>query len=112
VLVTDSWQELGDDKWGWAVSPEKKEKKTKGKKRMRLAWTLLTHGRFGHFGRACVWAGLGHAALNTRRTRRADAGCGRLGRFCPSSVRRLETFFFFYSFSNLTENCLLFCLKI
>jgi hypothetical protein len=28
---------------------------------MRLVWTLLTHGRFGHFGRACVWAGLGHS---------------------------------------------------
>jgi hypothetical protein len=40
VFVTISWQELEDDKWGWAVSPEKKGKKTKGKKRMRRRMRL------------------------------------------------------------------------
>jgi hypothetical protein len=48
-------------------------------------------------GRACA----GPAAQSKRRTGRADAGCGRLGRFWPSSVRRPETFFllFFFEFN-------------
>jgi hypothetical protein len=33
VFVTISWQELGDDKWGWAVSPKKKKKKNKRKEK-------------------------------------------------------------------------------
>jgi hypothetical protein len=99
VCAQISWTNLRDDKRDPAVRKKMKKKKKKKRKKEK-----------GDAG----WLGLllGRAALNTRRTRRADAGCGRLGRFYPSSVRRPETFFFFYSFSNLTENCLLFCLKI
>jgi hypothetical protein len=45
------------------------------------------------------------AALRDALPARAAAGPN-----WPSSVGGLKLFFSFYSFSNLTENCLLFCL--
>jgi hypothetical protein len=58
----------------------------------------------------------GRAAPNTRRAGRRTAllllaAAGWAG-FGPVRSAADPLFFFFYSFSNLTENCLLFCLQI